>query len=166
MPAFDLPLTELVHYRPLPEEPADFEEFWRETLKEAAQEQVLVSVRPVETGLRLTETWDVTFRGFAGDPVRAWFSRPAGVREPLPALVEYAGYGRGRGLPHERLTWVNAGYAALLGLFQMSGAGALVGLTGALVADPLNQLALHMWLLLPPLLLLMTRQGRRLCLQP
>ncbi|MFB3240033.1 multidrug effflux MFS transporter [Aeromonas salmonicida] len=55
--------------------------------------------------------------------------------------------------------------AALLGLFQMSGSGALVGLTGWLMPDPLNQLALHMWLLLPPLLLLLTRQGRRLCLQ-
>ncbi|HDN9019333.1 TPA: multidrug effflux MFS transporter [Aeromonas salmonicida] len=55
--------------------------------------------------------------------------------------------------------------AALLGLFQMSGSGALVGITGWLMPDPLNQLALHMWLLLPPLLLLLTRQGRRLCLQ-
>lgn len=55
--------------------------------------------------------------------------------------------------------------AALLGLFQMSGSGALVGITGWLMSDPLNQLALHMWLLLPPLLLLLTRQGRRLCLQ-
>ncbi|MDQ0584026.1 cephalosporin-C deacetylase [Streptomyces rishiriensis] len=73
-----------------------------------------MSVLPVETGLRLTNTWDVTFRGFAGDPVRAWFSLPAGAREPLPVVVEYVGYGRGRGLPHERLTWVNAGYAHLL----------------------------------------------------
>ncbi|MED7773887.1 multidrug effflux MFS transporter [Aeromonas dhakensis] len=55
--------------------------------------------------------------------------------------------------------------AALLGLFQMSGSGALVGFIGALMHDPLNQLALHMWLLLPPLLVLLTRQGRRLCLQ-
>ncbi|RSM26215.1 Bcr/CflA family drug resistance efflux transporter [Aeromonas salmonicida] len=55
--------------------------------------------------------------------------------------------------------------AALLGLFQMSGSGALVGITGWLMPEPLNQLALHMWLLLPPLLLLLTRQGRRLCLQ-
>ncbi|MGL5038107.1 MAG: multidrug effflux MFS transporter [Aeromonas sp.] len=54
--------------------------------------------------------------------------------------------------------------AALLGLFQMSGAGALVGLTGALIHDPLSQLALHMWLLLPPLLILMTRRGRSWCL--
>ncbi|APJ14151.1 TPA: multidrug effflux MFS transporter [Aeromonas hydrophila] len=55
--------------------------------------------------------------------------------------------------------------AALLGLFQMSGSGALVGFIGMLMHDPLSQLALHMWLLLPPLLMLMTRQGRRLCLQ-
>lgn len=55
--------------------------------------------------------------------------------------------------------------AALLGLFQMSGSGALVGFIGVLMHDPLSQLALHMWLLLPSLLMLMTRQGRRLCLQ-
>ncbi|WP_199796104.1 multidrug effflux MFS transporter [Aeromonas hydrophila] len=55
--------------------------------------------------------------------------------------------------------------AALLGLFQMSGSGALVGFIGVLMHDPLSQLALHIWLLLPPLLMLMTRQGRRLCLQ-
>ncbi|MGW2045622.1 acetylxylan esterase [Streptomyces sp. NPDC001858] len=114
MPAFDLPLPELERHRPEPAEPADFDAFWSETLKEADQRDPLVSVHPVETGLRLTETWDVTFRGFAGDPVRAWFSRPSGVRKPLPAVVEYIGYGRGRGLPHERLTWVNAGYAHLL----------------------------------------------------
>ncbi|WP_405554602.1 acetylxylan esterase [Streptomyces canus] len=114
MPAFDLPTRELERYRPEVQEPPDFDAFWRDTLKEAAQRDVLVSVRPAESGLRLTQTWDVTFRGFAGDPVRAWYSRPAGVGEPLPAVVEYAGYGRGRGLPHERLTWVNAGYAHLL----------------------------------------------------
>ncbi|MGW0332951.1 acetylxylan esterase [Streptomyces sp. NPDC003011] len=126
MPAFDLPLKELEQYRPDLEEPADFDAFWLATLREAARTDPVLSVRPVSTGLRLTQTWDVTFRGFAGDPVRAWFSLPrsrrrsnggtltAGAGEPLPAVVEYAGYGRGRGLPHERLTWVNAGYAHLL----------------------------------------------------
>ncbi|MEU3888427.1 acetylxylan esterase [Streptomyces sp. NPDC029041] len=114
MPAFDLSPTELEHHRPDIEEPADFDAFWQDTLTTAGEAEPLVSVRPVETGLRLTQTWDVTFRGFAGDPVRAWFSRPAGADEPLPAVVEFAGYGRGRGLPHERLTWVNAGYAHLL----------------------------------------------------
>ncbi|MGW0539478.1 acetylxylan esterase [Streptomyces griseoincarnatus] len=115
MPAFDLSPADLERYRPDVAEPADFDAFWKRTLGEAAGAgDVLVSADPVDNGLRLTETWDVTFRGFAGDPVRGWFSRPAGVGEPLPAVVEFAGYGRGRGLPHERLTWVNAGYAHLL----------------------------------------------------
>ncbi|MER5832108.1 acetylxylan esterase [Streptomyces sp. NPDC002130] len=114
MPAFDLSPTELERHRPDIEEPADFDAFWQDTLEAAGAADPVVSVRRVETGLRLTQTWDVTFRGFSGDPVRAWFSRPAGVGEPLPAVVEFAGYGRGRGLPHERLTWVNAGYAHLL----------------------------------------------------
>ncbi|MDQ0958472.1 cephalosporin-C deacetylase [Streptomyces sp. B4I13] len=114
MPAFDLPLPDLEHHRPEPDEPADFDMYWAAALKEAAQRDPLVSVSPVETALRLTRTWDVTFRGYAGDPIRAWFSLPAGARKPLPAVVEYVGYGRGRGLPHERLTWVNAGYAHLL----------------------------------------------------
>ncbi|GGS36870.1 acetylxylan esterase [Streptomyces violaceus] len=133
MPAFDLPLTELERHHPDLEEPADFDAFWLSTLKEAGQADPLVSVRPVETGLRLTRTWDVTFRGFAGDPVRAWFSRPIGVDEPLPAVVEFAGYGRGRGLPHERLTWVNAGYAHLL--MDNRGQGDQYGCGGATL-DP------------------------------
>ncbi|WP_069767546.1 acetylxylan esterase [Streptomyces sp. LUP30] len=114
MPAFDLPLPELERHRPELDEPADFDAFWADTLRQAQQREPLVSVRPVETGLRLVQTWDVAFRGFAGDPVRAWFTRPTDTREPLPTVVEYVGFGRGRGFPHERLTWVNAGYAHLL----------------------------------------------------
>ncbi|WP_030743484.1 acetylxylan esterase [Streptomyces sp. NRRL F-5135] len=114
MPAFDLPPAELEKHRPAPDEPADFDAFWRATSEESGRTEPVVSVRPVDNGLRLVDTWDVTFRGFAGDPVRAWYTRPAGDPRPRPAVVEYAGYGRGRGLPHERLTWAAAGYAHLL----------------------------------------------------
>ncbi|MBO1330933.1 acetylxylan esterase [Streptomyces sp. VRA16 Mangrove soil] len=115
MPAFDLPLDQLKRHRPPLAEPADFDAFWQTTLKAAAHPRPVVSAERADSGLRLVETWDVTFRGFAGDPVRAWYTRPAGTDgELLPGVVEFAGYGRGRGLPHERLTWANAGYAHLL----------------------------------------------------
>lgn len=114
MPLFDLPLDELRRYAPAVAEPADFDVFWRTTLREAAAVPVLLDVRREPTDLRLVECFDVTFAGFGGDPVRAWYTRPAGVTDPLPAVVEYLGYGRGRGLPHERLTWSVAGYAHLL----------------------------------------------------
>jgi len=111
---FDLSLEQLEKYAPAVPEPKDFEEFWKATVDEASTWPVLVAAVPVETDLSLVETWDVTFAGFGGDPVRAWFTRPAGANEPLPAVVEFMGYGRGRGLPHERLTWPVAGYAHLL----------------------------------------------------
>lgn len=114
MPAFDLPLDQLERYRPDLEEPADFDAFWQATLKSDEPLEPIVLARPVDNGLSLVESWDVTFRGFSGDRVRAWYTRPAGVPRLLPGVVEFAGYGRGRGLPHERLTWANAGYAHLL----------------------------------------------------
>jgi cephalosporin-C deacetylase len=95
-------------------EPPDVDAFWRDTLSDARREPVLLDVRPEPNDLAVLETWDVTFAGFGGDPVRAWYTRPAGADGPLPAVVEYAGYGRGRGLPMERLTWPAAGYAHLL----------------------------------------------------
>ncbi|WP_377267973.1 acetylxylan esterase [Peterkaempfera sp. SMS 1(5)a] len=114
MALFDLPLDQLERYVPAVPEPADFDAFWRTTLEQDAAGPVVLDVRPTDSGLSLVDTWDVTFAGFGGDPVRAWYTRPAQVEAPLPAVVEYLGYGRGRGLPHERLTWAAAGYAHLL----------------------------------------------------
>ena len=133
MALFDLPLEQLERYAPAVPEPDDFDEFWRATLAAAAADPVLVEVRPEPTDLSLVETWDVTFAGFGGAPVRAWFTRPAGVTAALPAVVEFLGYGRGRGLPHERLTWPVAGYAHLL--MDSRGQGDVYG-TGGATPDP------------------------------
>lgn len=133
MALFDLPLPELERYLPDVREPADFDAFWQASRQTAAGVPPLLDVRPQPTDLKLVETWDVTFAGFGGDPVRAWYSRPAGVPDPLPAVVEYLGYGRGRGRPHERLTWAAAGYAHLL--MDSRGQGDQYG-TGGDTPDP------------------------------
>jgi cephalosporin-C deacetylase len=132
MAAFDLPLDQLDRYAPDIVEPPDFDAFWRATLTGAAG-PVIVDIRPEHTDLPLLECWDVTFAGFGGDPIRAWYTRPAGIDAPLPAVVEYVGYGRGRGLPHERLTWATAGYAHLL--MDSRGQGDQYG-TGGDTPDP------------------------------
>jgi cephalosporin-C deacetylase len=133
MALFDLPLDQLRRYAPAVPEPADFDAFWRSTLERADAGPAIVDIRPERTGLSLVDTWDVTFAGFGGDPIRAWYTRPAGVDRPLPAVVEYVGYGRGRGLPHERLTWAAAGYAHLL--MDSRGQGDQYG-TGGDTSDP------------------------------
>ncbi|AZC13385.1 acetylxylan esterase [Microbacterium sp. ABRD28] len=113
MPRFDLSPADLATYRPTVAEPADFDEFWTGTIGAARAAGGDVVVTPVATPLTLVDTYDVTFPGFAGDPVRAWLWVPRGADGPLPAVVEFNGYGGGRGLPHERLSWANAGYAHL-----------------------------------------------------
>lgn len=114
MPHFDLPLDELRRYTPDLPVPADLDDFWATTLKEARDVELAPTFAPVDSGLAVIETLDVTYRGFGGAPVRAWLHLPVQRTEPLPAIVEYVGYGGGRGLPHERTLWAAAGYAHLV----------------------------------------------------
>lgn len=111
VPAFDMPLEELREYRPDREEPADFDAFWASTLAEARQEPVDLRLEPVESGLRTIEAYDATFRGFGGQPIKGWLLLPVVRSGRLPMVVEYIGYGGGRGFPVERLVWASAGYA-------------------------------------------------------
>ena len=133
MAIFDLSLPELRAYLPELDEPADLDAFWAGTLAEARGHDLALTVEPVDTGLTVIETFDVTFAGFAGDPIRAWLTRPAGATEPLPAVVEYIGYGGGRGFPHEHLAWAAAGYVHLL--MDTRGQGSTWG-TGGHTPDP------------------------------
>jgi cephalosporin-C deacetylase len=111
MPFFDFPLEQLQTYRPSREEPADFDAFWQSTLAEARQFPLGARFEPVETGLTLVETFDVTFNGYGGQPIKGWLILPRQRAEPLPCVVEYIGYGGGRGHALDWLVWSNAGYA-------------------------------------------------------
>jgi cephalosporin-C deacetylase len=114
--AFDLPLDQLRVYRPERTEPPDFDAFWAATL---AMSREAGASRPptfdrVDGPLRAVTVDDVTFPGFAGQPIRGWLLAPAGASGPLPTVVEYIGYGGGRSLPYEWLRWATAGYAHLV----------------------------------------------------
>ena len=110
----DMPQHELDHYRPQRGEPGDFDAFWTATLAAARAFPLDARFEPVKTHLSAVEVEDVTFNGFAGQPIKGWLLRHASATGPLPAIVEYVGYGGGRGLPHERLVWASAGYAHLV----------------------------------------------------
>ena len=114
MAYFDLPLEDLRRYRSAVSEPADFTAFWAATLDEARAAAKPPELTPTPNGLTTVETLDVTFSGFAGQPIKAWLNRPAGSAGPLPTVVEFIGYGGGRGLPHDWLLWSAAGYAHLV----------------------------------------------------
>ena len=111
---FDLSLPELRNYLPARSEPADFDAFWQKTLSEARAHPLGASFQPVDFGLRTVETYDVTWSGYAGQSVKGWFLLPAGRTSPLPCVVEYVGYGGGRGYPPDWLLWPSAGFACLV----------------------------------------------------
>jgi len=135
VPLFDLDAEALTRYRPEVAEPAGFDDFWAETLAQARQHDLAVRAEPVDAALVLVDVLDVTFAGWGGHPVRAWLTLPAGADAPLPAVVEYLGYGGGRGLPHERLAWAAAGFAHLL--MDTRGQGSVWG-TGGSTPDPVG----------------------------
>jgi cephalosporin-C deacetylase len=116
MALFDLPLEELRTYRPEREEPADFDAFWARTLDEAEALSAEPVFAPYDAALSLFEVFDVTYSGWGGDPVRAWLILPrtGDPEQPLPCVVHYLGYTRGRGLPHDHLAFAAAGWATLV----------------------------------------------------
>ena len=109
----DLPLAELQSLRTSAVAPDDLDEFWRRTIDASRARATPPVVRPVDSGLRTIDVFDVTFSGFDGQPVRAWLRVPAGATGPLPTVVQYVGYGGGRGLPFDELQLASAGYAHL-----------------------------------------------------
>ena len=116
MPLFDLPLDQLRNYRPAANPPADLEDFWRETLRESRQVPMNPQFTELDCGLVGVKAYDVSFPGFAGQEIKAWYILPAQLAagKRLPCVVEYIGYGGGRGLAHQWLLWPCAGYATLV----------------------------------------------------
>jgi cephalosporin-C deacetylase len=111
---FDLPLDQLQKYLPERIEPEDFESFWTETLAQTRAFPLNVRFESIHTDLQFLEVFDVTFNGYGGQPIKGWFLIPRDRTESLPCIVEFIGYGGGRGHPYDWLLWGNAGYAHLV----------------------------------------------------
>ena len=129
MSFFDLPLDQLRSYAPTIEAPEDFNAFWAKTVNAAADMAAPVSLQQVDSGLRTVETYDVTFSGFNGEPIRAWLHLPTVRQEPLGCVVQYIGYNGGRGLPHQWTLWASAGYAHFVMDTRGQGTGTCPGAT-------------------------------------
>ena len=111
MPLFDMPLKELESYLPQRVEPDDFDTFWQRTLAEANAHPLNAHFEPMDIGLQTIDAFDVTFAGFAGQPIKGWFLLPRHQAKPLPCVVQYLGYCSGRGFIYDWLAWPSLGFA-------------------------------------------------------
>jgi cephalosporin-C deacetylase len=108
---FDMSLEDLRKYLPQRYEEKDFDDFWKQTIHETRgyfQEPIL---KKVDFYLQNVETFDVTFSGYRGQKIKGWLILPKFRNGKLPCVVEFVGYGGGRGFPYDWLLWSAAGYA-------------------------------------------------------
>lgn len=137
--SFEVPFPDLVHpqldsYRSSVETPADFASFWAGTLAESRAAGGTVTIEPASGTLKLVEVFDVTFPGFSGHPVKGWLVVPRERSGPLPLVVQYVGYGGGRGFGHEMLHWAASGFA----YFRMDTRGQGSGWSTGATPDPVG----------------------------
>lgn len=134
-----MPFTDLLHpalgaYQSAVATPGDFARFWQETIEEARSAGGAVTIAPAATTLRSVEVFDVTFPGFGGHPIKGWLVLPTLREGRLPLVVQYVGYGGGRGFPHEMLHWAASGYA----YFRMDTRGQGSSWSMGATADPIG----------------------------
>jgi cephalosporin-C deacetylase len=110
----DLPLAELRRYRPDVVEPADVDQFWAGQLEQARRYGTEAEFAVTESPVRHAAVYDVTFPGYSGDPIRGWLLDPLQAGHGSAVIVEFVGYGGGRGDPFDWLRWSCAGHPHLI----------------------------------------------------
>jgi len=110
----DLPLAELRRYRPDVAEPADFDAFWADQLAAARAAGSEPEFTAVPSPVRHAAVYDVTFAGHGGDPIKGWLLDPHHGAPGAGLIVEFVGYGGGRGDPFDWLNWSCAGHPHLI----------------------------------------------------
>src|ERR1700722_15941310 len=101
----DLPLADLRGYRPDVAEPADFDRFWTDQLAAARGHRAEPAFTLTDSPVRHAEVYDVTFPGHGGNPISGWLLAPRAEVPGAAVVVEFIGYGGGRGDPFDWLGW-------------------------------------------------------------
>ncbi len=125
----DLPLSQLRTHKTDGVEPTDLDAFWAASLSEARRHDGAPTFTQTANGLATIDSFSVSFPGFGGQPVAAWLHVPARTDRALPCVVQYVGYGGGRGLVHENTLWAQAGYAHLVMDTRGQGSSGSIGVT-------------------------------------
>ncbi len=91
--------------------PADFDQFWRDTLAVTAVLPLDPEVRPVhERSTEEVEVFEVRYTSWERIRIACWYCRPRGARDLLPAIIHLPGYVSEPILPKST---ARRGYAAL-----------------------------------------------------
>jgi cephalosporin-C deacetylase len=117
MPSIDMPLERLREYKPPLYQPADFDQYWNETISTALKQPLNAELIPYDLPAKHVDCFALRFDGFAEggrNPGRiaGWYLRPASSGK-FPGIAFYHGYsGRGQ-RPLELLHYASQGMCVL-----------------------------------------------------
>ncbi len=105
----DLKPEELLVYKGSSPRPEDFDEYWTRALAEMDAVDARLEIVPAAFVTPGAECFDLWFTGVRGARIHGMYLRPAGRREPGPAVVQFHGYSGSAGGWVEKLSYVSAG---------------------------------------------------------
>ena len=126
---FDLPVEQLEAYRPERAEPADFDAFWEQTRRAAEAHPLGAEITPLRSPLTTLDAFDLRYAGYGGDPIHGWLLCDPQYAGGGTCVIQFIGYGGGRGHPLDHLAWPSVGYATLVIETRGQGAAAYGGTT-------------------------------------
>ena len=107
---FDLSWDALQSYQGCNPKPADFDQFWDNSLKEMQALDPEVELIPAPFQTSFAECYDLFFTGVGGARVHAKLLKPVNASKPHPAVLMFHGYTGDAGNWSEKLGYVAAGY--------------------------------------------------------
>ena len=110
MPLIDMPLDELLTYQGRNPKPADFDQFWTNSLAEQASCDPQLTITKKDFAADFAECFELRFAGTRGGTVFAKYLRPKGKKN-CPALLRFHGYSMSSGDWANNLSWVARGFA-------------------------------------------------------
>ncbi|MDX8337317.1 acetylxylan esterase [Candidatus Cetobacterium colombiensis] len=111
MPNVDLPLNELKNYIGISPTPIDLIEFWKESLDELREKAAEVIITSAAFDTPICECYDLNFKGIDGEKIYVKMLLPKNICNPVPAIIEFHGYGGNGGDWSKRLSYPASGIA-------------------------------------------------------
>ncbi len=108
---FDMPFEELETYQGRNPRPADFDEFWEQSLAEMRAVDPQVELVPADFQVPYAECFHLYFTGVGGARVHAQFLRPKNSPTPHPAVLMFHGYSGNAGDWSSKLGYAAMGYS-------------------------------------------------------
>lgn len=88
--------------------------FWAETFESSGLHPLEPVFTDEPTPLGSVRVLDAEFSGARGHRIKGWLILPSRWSGPLPCVVQFLGYGEGRGHAIDWLLWPSVGYATLV----------------------------------------------------